>query len=790
MSPLHKANQFVIKISLASILLIVSGELKAAEILSEAKSAQGALPTQSVNLPQKLFISVEVNATSVNGIFYAEQFVDGRLILAEDAWTASNLNFSGMKVTMANGQFGYDIKALQGANYELDAGSQSIKITAPSNSFGITDLTNEVNSGHPTNAPPLGVYLNYNLTSTTTTGNQSGNSYGAFVEGVIFNQYGSLISSMVTSVANEQSKTIRTETYFQKDMPSNMEKIIIGDSISSAGSWSRPVRFGGIKWSTDFSLKQGFISAATPSIKGSAALPSSIDVLIDNQKRQSDSVNAGPFQISNFPTVSGAGQINVVVKDILGVQTISTQSFYSTPRLLRNGLNEFSFEAGLERINYGFESNAYDKPFIAETYRRGFEGYTVEGRAEIQESRQAAGVEVASLIKKYAVMHFALAASKTDKQSGLHQILGIERSSKEININFQIEHYDRDFVQMGASANEISPRQKILVGLGVNFYRNLWISTNVISQTNWSSDKFNLASANLSIPLIENISLNTYASKQFGQNQAYTVGLNIIVPFSNAKTIVMTSNQDMQGKIHSNVEVNQAIVNGNGIGYRVRASDDPAQQLLASISANTPVNNMTLDAGQSISGSAFRLTTSGSVGVLGGLPFASQKIGHGSFAVIKVADEPNVDVYQSNRKIARTNSNGLALLPNVVPYQQNKISIRPEDLPFDLDVNETSQLITPYARSGLFISMDIKKTNNRLVQLLKADGSAMPIGSKVHVLPSNTDFVVAKRGEVYLTGLSNDNSMLVSFPEGTCSTNLSAPINSTDKNTILIVTCK
>jgi outer membrane usher protein len=328
------------------------------------------------------------------------------------------------------------------------------------------------------------------------------------------------------------------------------------------------------------------------------------------------------------------------------------------------------------------------------------------------------------------------------------------------------------------------------VGLGVNFYRNLWISTNVISQTNWNSDKFNLASANLSIPLIDNISLNTYASKQFGQNQDYTVGLNIIVPFSNAKTIVMTSNQDMQGKIRSNVEVNQAIVNGNGIGYRVRASDDPAQQLLVSISANTPVNNITLDAAQSELGKAFRLTTSGSLGVLGGLPFASQKIGHGSFAVIKVADEPNVDVYQSNRKIARTNSSGLAFLPNIVPYQQNKISIKPEDLPFDMDVNETTHLITPYARSGIFISLDIKKTNNRLVQLLKADGSTIPIGAKVHVLPSNTDFVVAKRGEVYLTGLSNDNSILVSFPEGNCSTNLTAPINSTDKNAILIVTCK
>ncbi|MFT6896347.1 MAG: outer membrane usher protein [Paraglaciecola sp.] len=792
MNRLLKANKFVIKLYLALIFLPVSDELKAVESLSEAKSAQTTVSPKTVNSAQRLFLNIEVNATTIRGVFYAEQFIDGRLVLIEDAWTASNLNFPGNKVAMDYGQFGYDLRSLKGANYELDISSQTINITAPSLSFGITDLTNEVNSAHLTNTSPLGVYVNYNLTSTA--GNEGINSYGAFVEGVVFNHYGSLVSSMFgqgsSSTANGQSQTIRAETYFQKDMPSNLEKVIIGDSVSSAGSWSRPVRFGGISWSTDFSLKGGFISAAAPSINGSAALPSTIDVLIDNQKSQSGSVNAGPFQISDFPTVSGAGQINIVVKDILGIETISTQSFYSTPRLLRTNLNEFSFEAGMERKNYGLESNAYEKPFIAGTFRRGFDGFTVEGRTELQASRQAAGIEVAGLIKKYAVMYFVLAGSKTDEKQGLHTIFGIERSSKALNVNLKVEHYNRDFVQMGASVNEINPRQKILVGLGVNIYRDLWINTNVISQTNWNSDEFNLVSANVTIPLIENISLNTYASKQFGQKQDYTVGLNIVVPFSNSRNMVMTSTQDSQGKINSNVQLNQAIVNSNGIGYRIRASDSSAQQVLASISANTSVNKATLDADRSALGTSFRLRTSGSVGVMGGLPFASKKIGHGSFAVIKVADEPNINVYQSNRIIASTNSRGLAFLPNVLPYQKNKISIRPEDLPFDLEVNETSQLVTPYARSGVFISLDIKKTNNRLVKLLKADGSLIPIGSKVHMIPSNTDFVVGKRGQVYLTGLSKDNSVLVSFQDGTCSANISAPINSTEKNTMLIVACK
>lgn len=784
-----KADKLIIRIYLASILLIASGQLRAVEVISDVKLIQEPISTKSIHLPQRLFLSIEINAAAVNGIFYAEQFIDGSLILVESAWTASNLSLPSIKIPMNNGQFGYDIRSLNGANYTLDVGSQSIKITAPIKAFSLADLTSDINLGVLSNTAPLGAYLNYNLVSTTT-GNQGSNSYGAFLEGVVFNHYGSLVSSMLTSVTNDQPKTIRAETYFQKDAPSNMEKLIIGDSVSSAGSWSRPVRFGGINWSTDFSLKQGFISAATPSINGSAALPSTVDILIDNQKRQTDAVNAGPFQIRNFPTVNGAGQINVVVKDILGVQTISTQSFYSTTRLLQNNLKEFSFEAGMERKNYGFESNKYDHPFVAGTYRRGFDGYTLEVRTEIQDSRQAAGIEMASLIKKYAVMHFALASSKVGEQEGLHKIFGIERSSKVGNATLQVENYDRVYVQMGASIGEIKPRQRVLLGLGVNFYRNLWISSNVVSQTNWNSGKFNLASANLSIPLIENISLNTYANKQFGQNKDYSIGLNIIVPFSNARAIAMTSNRDMQGNMHSNIDMNQAIVNGNGLGYRVQVSDDPAQQVLARITANTPVNSIALDAGQSQLGTSFRLSTSGSLSMLGGLPFASQNIGHGSFAVIKVADEPNIDVYQSNRKITSTNSNGLAFLPNVIPYQHNKISIRPEDLPLDFDVNETSQLVTPFARSGLFISLDIKKNNNRLVRLLKADGSVMPMGSKVHVLTSNADFVVAKRGEVYLTGLSNDNSLLVSFEEGTCSTNLTIPVNSTDKYAILIVTCK
>jgi outer membrane usher protein len=262
-----KAKKSLIKIFIATLFLLASVNFEWLNAATAAESEKTFLTNKNVNVPEKLFLSVEVNSQTVNGIFYAEQFTDGRLILAEDAWVASNLTLSGTKVLMANSQFGLDINRLQGIRYVLDSRTQSIKINAQGKSFGLTNLSKNTSSAELANNSPPGAYLNYNLTSAATSGEQDSKSYGAFIEGIVFNQYGSLVYSVVSSFANEQSKSIRAETYFQKDMPSSMQKLIIGDTISSAGAWSRPIRFGGVLWSTDFSLKQGFISAMTPSIQ-------------------------------------------------------------------------------------------------------------------------------------------------------------------------------------------------------------------------------------------------------------------------------------------------------------------------------------------------------------------------------------------------------------------------------------------------------------------------------------------------------------------------------------------
>jgi outer membrane usher protein FimD/PapC len=65
------------------------------------------------------------------------------------------------------------------------------------------------------------------------------------------------------------------------------------------------------------------------------------------------SVQPGPFQLTNVPIVTGAGQMQLVVRDLLGRETVISQSYCIAPVLLAPGVTDFSFEAGALRENYG-----------------------------------------------------------------------------------------------------------------------------------------------------------------------------------------------------------------------------------------------------------------------------------------------------------------------------------------------------------------------------------------------------------------------------------------------------
>ena len=96
-----------------------------------------------------------------------------------------------------------------------------------------------------------------------------------------------------------------------------------------------------------------------PTIGGLARQDSVVDVFIDNVQREARSVPPGPFALESLPVVTGAGEVQLRVTDLLGREQLITQSYYVSSRLLKPGLHDFGYELGALRRDYGRESFDY-----------------------------------------------------------------------------------------------------------------------------------------------------------------------------------------------------------------------------------------------------------------------------------------------------------------------------------------------------------------------------------------------------------------------------------------------
>lgn len=713
-----------------------------------------------------LLLQVVINGQQFADIVRAERLGDGRLVLPEDAWREMRLVPLKEKLPMTENRFGYALESIVGGFYTLDMRNMIVVISAPPQAFEPVQLSPGLVGPAPPQPAQPGFYVNYDLSATHS---QKTNPYGALIEGIGFNGWGSAVAGFVARGGDSVHEVLRTETYWQRDLPADMETLVLGDAITSAGSWSRPARYAGLRWARDFSLQPGYITFPLPTIGGSAALPSTVDLLINNQRSQSATVAPGPFQLNNVPAVTGAGEINLVVTDALGVERLITQRYYASPRLLAPGLTDFSLEAGALRRNYLLQSADYGSGFVAGTLRYGLaQALTGEGRFEFQKERRAAGLEVAGLLGDLAVGRMALAHSNADRGSGTRTVLGLEHTGPAGGGSLQWERMSAQYSPFAEVGNEIRPKERMVAGFGVRVLGNTAVGFNYIDQTQWDGDRLQLASINLGVAFAGNMYLGAYATRRLDKSDGWSGGLSLVLPLGGPRSGSVSARRQANGDVVSMAEVNQATPLGPGWGWRLRASDASSQRLQAGATLNTNVGRFTAEANEGENNNAVRLGASGSVGWFEGLSFATRNIGQGSFAVVSVGDLADVPVYRSHQLAATTNRHGLALVPSLLPYQKNLITIDPVELPFDVDIQGVSQEVVPYARSGTSVVFPVKRSRNALLTLQNSDGTPVPEGARVQHGASPREFFVARHGEVYLQDLAATNEILVRWQGGSC----------------------
>lgn len=714
-------------------------------------------------------VDVTVNGQRMKTMARAERSPDGSILLPASTWIEARLAQSATPRTLSDGTAAFAINEVDGATWTLNPQTQSLEIRAPASAFLGSTLGLRGGFSEPPARPVPGILLNYDVTASQTH-NYGRPASGLALEAVAFNGFGTLVTSGIVRHDGWQSKSYRLDSFWRYDLPHRMATVVVGDTVGVSGGWSRPARYAGVRFGRDFSMRPGFITQPQLSLTGEATLPSTVDVLIDNARRYSQPVQPGPFDLTNVPMTSGAGEVNLVVRDLLGRETVVTQSYYLSPRLLAPGLSDFSFEAGWMRRGYG-ESDSYDRdPFGAITWRQGLRpNLTGEARLELQPDRQAAGVDINTLLGDWAAARLAIAASTRKYANGTSETgqllqFGFERSAASLGYSFQYEHATRGFSPFGEASlssthaaymqNKRS-RDTLFLGAGGTLSRKLRGSLSYVHRESWDGEIVRALGGSLSWSAWRHARVLFSLNKRLDDTRDWRAALTLNMPLGSGVSAYSRVERRTDGEMATTLAAQRNVPAGPGLGWNVETTYQDISSARAGLQYNTSLAEWSAEVSTRSGGDwGLRLGGRGSVGWLAGVPFASRPVGNTSFAVVDVAGLAGIPVMRHHQVVAYTNEDGKAFIPGLLPWQPNTIEIDPVDLPLDVEVGEMTNHVTPYPRSGALVKFDVRKSRQVLVTLVQPDGEPVPAGALVRVLPDGPDFFAGRRGRVWLTDLA------------------------------------
>ncbi len=537
--------------------------------------------------------------------------------------------------------------------------------------------------------PDWGGFFNYGVFASRVGGSEGTDPLSAAFTTSLFGPAGvGTLSALVNPQGQGARDFVVLDASWRWDDVRKMTTTIVGDSISAPGWWGRPIRFGGIQYSSNFALQPNFVSTPLLAVSGLAGLPSTTEILANNVRVGTQDVPAGPFTISNIPTVTGAGELQLVVRDAFGQQRVITQPFYVASQLLRPGVSQFSLSAGAARFDYGLRNFEYGSGYATGWYRAGIDEITTgEARIEADSSGAAAGVGLDALLGQLGVLSMGLSASHADSGNGRRTLLGFDRSSPFFSFAIRSTWASRQYREIGDEGPKVHRSSTAIaqVPMANGSFALAWTG---LSYHN--AAPFDVYSATYTVPIAGRVYASLALSRSLSMGTHQTTALALVtIPLgerTSASASIQTNRVNGAQDTRAEAAVQRGLPLGEGIGYYLRGSSD--RQRSGGFSYAGAYGRYGAEVYANDTSTSVRANVTGGIAWLGDTAVLTRPIEQ-SFALVDTAGIPGVRVLQENNEVGRTSARGRLMLTDVPPYSEIRIAVDPLTVPMDVTLPET-----------------------------------------------------------------------------------------------------
>ncbi len=780
-------------------LLVGAGSARAQAATDAGTGPAGAaaLPTaaQARAHPLALQLDVSINGRRIDALGAFRLLSDGRMVARVDELASLGIEAPGRKDDWVA------LASIPGLTYTYDEPRQAIDLKAEPRCLLPRRISVAPRKpiGHIDPEADWGALVNYSLFASAARNDPR--VYGAFdglsasLEGRLFSPLGvAEQTGVVGKTTSSTDPVLRLDSQLMHEDGDRLLDYRIGDSVSGGLVWTRPVRFGGVQVDRNFGLRSDLVTAPLPVLSGTAAVPSTLDVFVNEQKIYTADVASGRFLVTDLPVVSGSGDARMVMRDASGREVQTNARFYVTPDMLRAGLYDFSVEAGAPRIGYGVDSSNYQRQaFGSWTLRDGLtDGVTLQNHGEFSQGFGNVGAGAVASAFGYAAVTAAFSASRYGHADGGQLYLGAQTSLFGLTLQASAQQTFRDYEdiasisastdflnrlarldaaeglseQMIASlADAHAPRRQLQATLGVPLpfagsslgltYVDLVPASGPATRVvgvSWSKTFAFGGTASLSAYV------NVGATRSIGAFGGFSMPLGALGYGS------------LGGSASGGVNSATALVtkplgdSPGSAGWQIQDQESRYYSRIAEGSYRSNYGVYTGRVTQTYGSLGGSVQADGAIAATRDGVFATNRVDD-AFAIVN-AGAPDVDVRVENKVVGKTDSRGLLLVPNMRSWEPNHVAIDANQLPLDATPARTQAVVAPMSLSGARVDFGVDAATSAVELLLvDAKGAFLPSGSR-GALSNGAPFVVGYDGQAFVSSQRQSESLIVSLGKG------------------------
>jgi len=713
----------------------------------------------------------------------------GDLLLSESAAKSLRLVLRGKTRSVKfDGETFHVLDGMNGLVHAFDESTQVLTLTAEATLFESASVTLQSAPVTPSSRAGTGIYFTYDLLSQYTEAVRPTTTTSAQGELGWFTPFGVLTHGLFATQSGGSWRSLRLDSTFTMDQPDKLTSFRIGDAVTRSAGWGGNARFAGIQYATNFGTRPTFITYPLNTASGKTALPSTVDVYVNNILTGTQSVPAGPFTFNDLPAVNGQGEIRLVVRDLMGREQAILQPLYGSTALLRPGLADFAIQAGRLRENYAIDSTRYGQGFAAGVWRRGVnDKLTLELGAETAAGHHSAGLGATWLVGalgQFSLGHAASRKTRADEMASptASAVILPATSQTQLDGHYTSASWDRrsTTVSMGMQGRWASPDYRsVLLGnvrpsrREVSAYASYGAggtsySVGYVSVSRPLEPRIEFAQMTISRGLRDwgFLSLTGVASLSGERN--HSVSLTYSLPLDFLTTLGASTNWTANGALtqrEQRTTLQRSLPTGDGYGYRLDVSNQ--KRIFADLRGQNRSGLYSFELSHLNGETAARVGASGSLTFLDGGWYTGRRV-EDAFGVVQVPGFAGVRVYLDNQEIGRTDESGRLFVARLRPYQVNRLAIEQSDLPMSAEVMSLKLDASPFMKSGVVVRFGVRESRGGLAKLVDENGVDLPAGSVVTNVESGQQHPVADDGMAFLTDLSANNRFTVSSQGKAC----------------------